>query len=355
MIERPLIFVPGILESSLSIGFVTIWPPGQLQRPDDLFANLSTKVRTSIDENVPAGAHTLFPAAYDFLISAIIGMGYEMEKNFWAFPYDWRQSNEISGQMLTRFIEDKNLDSVDIVCHSMGGFVSRAAHKQGAPIKRTVYIASPHFGNPMSYFELNPAIRNIGFFNFFEKLTTTKELKQLISGATELEKKWKELYSKWPSAYELMPDDFYLDNRPMIYGNGQPINGINETYRKNEWSLPESMHPNVSKAMEFKKSLGEKLPENDDDILVIYANTFETLDTIGYSSTGITIDGNTSFHFSPPFDFNQHGDSLVVTKSAMGSMSDSFTYKNSKSISNIHTVLPNDKDTIEEIKKFLNP
>ena len=46
---------------------------------------------------------------------------------------------------------------------------------------------------------------------------------------------------------------------------------------------------------------------------------------------------------------------MVVTKSAMGSMSDSSAYKNSKSISNMHTVLPNDDGTIEEIKKFLNP
>src|SRR6185437_7185262 len=167
MIERPLIFVPGLLESSLAIGSVTIWPPGPFQSADDMFANLITKVRTSIDEKVPVEAHSLLPLAYDVLISAIIGMGYEMEKNFWAFPYDWRQSNEISGQMLARLIEDKNLDSVDIVCHSMGGFVSRAAHKQGAHIKRAIYIASPHFGNPLAYFELNPEIRNVGFSNFF--------------------------------------------------------------------------------------------------------------------------------------------------------------------------------------------
>jgi hypothetical protein len=40
------------------------------------------------------------------------------------------------------------------------------------------------------------------------------------------------------------------------------------------------------------KKVFEKLPGNDDDILVIYSNTLETLDTIGYSSTGITIDAN---------------------------------------------------------------
>jgi pimeloyl-ACP methyl ester carboxylesterase len=351
MVERPLIFVPGILESSLAIGFITIWPPGPVQTADDVFTNLSTKVRASIDEKVPVEAHSLLPTAYDVMMSAIIGMGYEMEKNFWAFPYDWRQSNEISGQMLTNFIEDKNLDSVDIVCHSMGGFISRAAHKQGAPIKRAVYIASPHFGNPMSYFELNPEIRNVGFSNFFEKLAITKA--HLIGGATEVEKKWKDLYSKWPSAYELMPDDFYLNNRPIIYSNGHPVLGTNETYLNSEWGLPQNMQDNVGKAMDFKKNLGEKLPEKDDDILVIFAKTLETLDTIGFSSIGVTIDENTSLHFTPPFDFNQHGDTVVVTESAMGSMSDSPVYKNSKSISNFHTVLPNDDGTIKEIRKFL--
>ena len=132
------------------------------------------------------------------------------------------------------------------------------------------------------------------------------------------------------------------------------IHGTVETYLKNEWSLPQSMQANVSKAMDFKKNLGEKLPEND-DILVIFANALETLDTIGFSSTGITIDENTSLHFTPPFDFNQHGDTIVVTKSAMASMSDSPIYKNSKSISNFHTALPNDDGTIDEIRKFLNP
>ena len=63
------------------------------------------------------------------------------------------------------------------------------------------YIASPHFGNPLAYFELNPEIRNVGFSNFFAKLTTIKESKHLIAGATELEKKWKDLFSKFPSEY----------------------------------------------------------------------------------------------------------------------------------------------------------
>jgi hypothetical protein len=118
--------------------------------------------------------------------------------------------------------------------------------------------------------------------------------------------------------------------------------------------VPQNEQDKARKAMEFKKSLGEKLPGNEDDILVIYSDTLETLDTIGYSSAGITIDVNTSFHFSPPIDYNQRGDTLVVTDSAMGSMSGSPRYKNSKSIPNVtHTGLPNNDETIAEIKKFL--
>jgi triacylglycerol esterase/lipase EstA (alpha/beta hydrolase family) len=49
----------------------------------------------------------------------------------------------------------------------MGGLVTRAAYKQGAPIRRAIYIASPHFGNPMAYFALNPEIHTEAFSDFF--------------------------------------------------------------------------------------------------------------------------------------------------------------------------------------------
>jgi hypothetical protein len=79
--------------------------------------------------------------------------------------------------------------------------------------------------------------------------------------------------------------------------------------------------------------------------------------TIGYSSTPIIIDAkNPPLHFCPPFDYNQHGDTIVVTESAMGSMSGSPKYKNYKAIPYVtRTQLPNNDETICEIKKFLNP
>jgi pimeloyl-ACP methyl ester carboxylesterase len=348
MIERPLIFIPGIFASVLAIGGVPFWPPMTEDAIKKVIDNLSTNVRTRIEDKVPVVA--IAQVGYEILISAIIGWGYTPDINFWTFPYDWRQSNEVSGKMLTKFIKDKNLDSVDIVCHSMGGFVARAAHIQGtAPIKRAVYIASPHFGNPMSYFELNPEIYIMvqGFTVVLDKLPIERELKDLIDGT--LEKEWKDLYSKWPSAYELMPDDFYLEKNAMIFSDGKPILGTNETYLNNDWSLPQDMQAKVSNAMKFKKMLGEKLPESEDDILVIFANDLPTVDIINHFSNGV------GFTNQFPLDSGQHGDTWVVTKSAMGSMSGLPVYTNSRPISDIHPNLPNNGLTIDEIRKFLNP
>src|SRR5919197_587436 len=333
MIERPLIFIPGIFASVLAIGGVPFWPPMTEDAIKKVIDNLSTNVRTHIEDKVPVVA--IAQVGYEILISAIIGWGYTPDINFWTFPYDWRQSNEVSGKMLTKFIKDKNLDSVDIVCHSMGGFVARAAHIQGtAPIKRAVYIASPHFGNPMSYFELNPEIHIMvqGFSVVLDKLPIEREL--------------KDLYSKWPSAYELMPDDCYLEKNAMIFSDGKPILGTNETSLNNDWSLPQDMQAKVSNAMKFKKMLGEKLPESEDDILVIFANDLPTVDIINHFSNGV------GFTNQFPLDSGQHGDTWVVTKSAMGSMSGLPVYMNSRPISDIHPNLPNNGLTIDEIRKF---
>jgi hypothetical protein len=55
-----------------------------------------------------------------------------------------------------------------------------------------------------------------------------------------------------------MPDDNYLENRPMIYSDGQPIHGVNNTYLENEWGLQhhQDMQHKVKNAMKFKENLG---------------------------------------------------------------------------------------------------
>jgi hypothetical protein len=92
---------------------------------------------------------------------------------------------------------------------------------------------------------------------------------------TDLEKELKDLYSKFPSMYELLPDNFYLDKKAMVFSDGQPIHGTDNTYLNNQWKFKvEDMRDNVNKAMAFKKGLGEKLPGKEDDILVIFARKY---------------------------------------------------------------------------------
>jgi hypothetical protein len=99
----------------------------------------------------------LIPFAYDGLIKSILTWGYKSNLDFWIFPYDWRQSNRISGHLLAKFIEEKTEgkrgdDGIDIINRSMGGIIVRVASLKGAPIRRAVYIACPHLGSPLAYF-----------------------------------------------------------------------------------------------------------------------------------------------------------------------------------------------------------
>jgi len=357
MIERPLVFIPGIYCSTLAINYNTFWPPSEFSSSTvaEVLDKLSTNIRTAVGEDVPVVAKDVFPICDFNLMSS--KWGYTLGSNFWTFPYDWRQSNEISGLMLTDFIKEKiqgtNWDGVDVVCHSMGGFVVRAAivnHR--APIKRTVYIASPHYGTPQAYFALNPEIHSAmatiaqGFLFY---LTLDKDLKDLLDHDIVLENALKDLFSKWPSMYELMPDSFYLDKEAMIFLNGiSPIKGVHKTYLSSEleFKLREKRH--VTSAMKFKKKLGIRLPGKEDDILVIFDEDLPTFDRVNYST-------KTKNELVLASSLKT-GDTLVVAKSGMCSMSGRPVYKNSKSISNCdHSTLPNDPRTINEIMKYLNP
>ncbi len=166
--KRPLIFVPGIRTSTLAIKkddgkLEHFWPlmPHELMNKvklDTTFRYLDTKIRQKPenidDSDIPVVATGLLPMAYDGLIRSILSWGYRPNVDFWFFPYDWRQSNSVSGQQLSTFIKNKiggnntSLDNgVDVIGHSMGGIVTRAAYRCGAPIKRTA-CRMPAFWQP---------------------------------------------------------------------------------------------------------------------------------------------------------------------------------------------------------------
>lgn len=75
----------------------------------------------------------------------------------YAFGYDWRQTNWLSGQQLAKAIAmiraKHNGRKVLVVTHSMGGLVTRAACKQGAEsdVLGVVHTMQPANGTPLAY------------------------------------------------------------------------------------------------------------------------------------------------------------------------------------------------------------
>jgi pimeloyl-ACP methyl ester carboxylesterase len=376
--KRPLIFVPGIRTSRLAIrkengSLEHFWPlmPHEFlirAKLDRVFQYLETKVRDKVDDNddVKVVATSLIPFAYDGLIKSILTWGYKPNIDFWIFPYDWRQSNRISGHLLARFIEEKTegkCDGVDIISHSMGGIIARAAYRNGAPIRRVAYIACPHLGSPLAYFILHPQIdsrRFIGsaYHNYPLGAHWQHNDTNNIEPRNTLYHRRKELFVKFPSMYELLPDESYLRSRAILLADGKPELGPEDTYLKNDWAFKEKdMRSNVINAMEFKRELGEELPRQD--VLLICGTNQLTCDAIHYRTSyhaSIT-EHRTSYlmqrGFSLPYDSGQGGDGYVPVTSAMASISGTLAHSNSVFIQEPHTVLPNAKATIDAISRFL--
>jgi pimeloyl-ACP methyl ester carboxylesterase len=375
--KRPLIFVPGTRTSRLAIRkengslehFWPLMPYEFLIRPklDRVFQHLATKIRLKADDNdVKVVATSLIPFAYDGLIQSILRWGYKPNIDFWIFPYDWRQSNGISGHLLARFIEEKiegKCEGVDIISHSMGGIIARAAYRYGAPIRRAAYIACPHLGSPLAYFILHPEIDTRRFIgSAYHDYSSSAHQQTNDTNNNEARKtlyhRRKELFVKFPSMYELLPDESYLRRRAILLADDKPTAGAEETYLRNDWAFKEkNMRSNVINAMEFKRQLGEELPRQE--VLLVCGTNQMTCDAIHY---------RTSYHasiterrpsyvmqrgFSLPYDSGQSGDGYVPVSSAMASVSGTLAYSNSVVIPEAHAVLPNAKATIETISRFL--
>jgi pimeloyl-ACP methyl ester carboxylesterase len=375
--KRPLIFVPGTRTSRLAIrkengSLEHFWPLMPYEfliraKLDKVFQHLETKIRLKPDDNdVKVVATSLIPFAYDGLLQSILRWGYKPNIDFWIFPYDWRQSNGISGHLLARFIEEKTegkCDGVDIISHSMGGIIARAAYRYGAPIRRAAYIACPHLGSPLAYFILHPQIDSQRFIgSAYHNYPSGAHRQPNDTNNSEPRKtlydRRKELFVKFPSMYELLPDESYLRRRAILLADGKPAVGSEETYLRNDWGFKEkNMRANVINAMEFKRELGEELPRQE--VLLVCGTNQPTCDAIHYrTSYQASITERRPIYlmqrgFSLPYDSGQSGDGYVPVTSAMASVSGTPAYSNSVFIPEAHAVLPNAKATIETIGRFL--
>jgi hypothetical protein len=356
VIKRPLVFVPGIMGSRLfkKGSSEPIWPPlGWWDKGH--FKPKSLRDLMVPDKEVSRN-EPLFPLVYSELLRYLENMGYILGENFWVFAYDWTQSNRLAGKQLEEFILNI-LDShpqwkeVDIVNHSMGGIVTRAAMRlNSAPVRRVVYITSPHYGSPKAYFILHPNIEFSVFGNFFKSvigdLAWKWYLHRLINTeSSNMEKEIKVLARQLDSVFELMPDKYYLDrNRHLvirlnIHGE-HPVNGMEATYFDDQCRFPTAeLRDRVRRAMIFKEQLGETLPGRQN--LVIYSDTEETFDQITYLE-------EVGWRFGVYKDSGQKGDLLVPVYS--GTLNDP---QSAKKVSGTHNGVPNNLETALLIREFL--
>jgi hypothetical protein len=272
-IRRPLIVVPGILGSDLW----TVTPAGrqgsQLWPPYTAGGGLPELAKVGkLDPAVPklAVAGAIFQGVYGELLAALRQIGYEdsppagKPKTLWTFPYDWTMSCDHSGKELAAFIADTVLPSrspswegVDIVNHSMGGLVTRAAKQlHGAPIARSAYIASPHNGSASAYLALHPAI-GVPFFDRSLDLV----LSRILNSPRPLTSLQQQVV-KWKSAYDLLPDDRYGPEQSDPYGR-----------------FPAAMQDEIRRARSFKARLA---PEPTEKHIIFSCNNHAIRDRIGW-------------------------------------------------------------------------
>lgn len=299
----PLIFVPGFMGSTLW------WMPFEDNSvvlpafPSGQDPHLSRQLLADEDALTAGG---LMPGVYTELIDFITrdrdqgGLGHTEGKDFWIFTYDWRRSNDISGTALHDFAVQKLTEAnanrqrlglplweaVDIINHSMGGFVTRAARLAGpAPFDRVAYIASPHWGAPKAHLVLHLDTRTGMINEFFEGLVPAPVWWALRKGIGPVVS-W--LLEDWHSVYELLPDRNYdVVEYPIVIdetgSSPAPVQTIDESYFEDQWQLHERLHDKANAGLAFKQRLGGTL--NTDDNLAIYSSQYPTYACGSYDAT----------------------------------------------------------------------
>jgi len=149
---KNLIFVPGIMGSLLmNSQLAGIWWIDVRTRDciDRLgLSDDGTKDADGLDNVKPVTAD---PSYMPFLTAALAEHGYNHD----IFPYDWRKSPLQCGaglrDLVLRQYQDNGGQPVNIVAHSMGGLIVRAALMRHGDelwpkIGKIVFIATPHYG-----------------------------------------------------------------------------------------------------------------------------------------------------------------------------------------------------------------
>ncbi len=283
----PIIFVPGTMGSQLWLGSERVWPNVNflLKHPEIFrYSEDDTRLKPKgiLNEMI------IVPNLISFDQYNILGdylveeLGYEREKNFIEFAYDWRQDVRQSARELARFVESWNVNSpITIIAHSLGTLVSRYyVEKLGGTRKvgRLLLMGGPHQGVPKIAANLLTGVDLLPFGLMGKKLT--------------------EIIETFPSCYQILP----------VYPCGVDQNGKKIHFLDDEsWVKPAYRHLHRA-AREFRRELGS-------------TSSVPTLSIFGYgiktaSQLQIQSDINGLFK-KVTIDIKPSGDSSVPESSAV--------------------------------------
>lgn len=165
---------------------------------------------------------------YGNLVNSLDQNGYQENINLFEFPYEWRNSNIITANLLKQKIQEiKNqtkVFKVDLVAHSMGGLIARQyieGDDYQNDVDQLITLGTPHKGSPKSYLKWEAGE---GFENLLDRFS------RKIFGLEAKHKGYDELkeyiQEKIVSVGELLPDYNYLEENggTRSYPNGYPRN-----------------------------------------------------------------------------------------------------------------------------------
>lgn len=165
-----------------------------------------------------------FVMEYNGLINTLINLGYEINKNIFLFPFDWRQEIEKSANNLDYFLNEKiwinnPTKKINIVGHSLGGLIGRIfTQKNKDKINQIITVGSPHQGVVQVYKPLESGEIDRDNTFFWLALKTI-----LILNKTAIENDRTTVSSKFPVAKDLFPTFNFLKD---ISGNEISINSL---------------------------------------------------------------------------------------------------------------------------------
>jgi len=236
-VKVPLVFIPGIAGSVLSLNGIQKWP--SISESDIRSLNWRTGLQGLIPTDIVRASYgKMIYGPIAIHLTGIGGQGYtefpinnnpsnmttgfqavtqslSPKPTFFPFPYDWRNSNSTQTATLHQYIANiRQLHGgakVDIVAHSMGGLLARRyiLDYGSDDINHLVTVGSPFWGAPKAIqYLLVGGFFGVGLIDAYNNAAMIETLPTL------------------PGVHELLPSDHYLQNggAPLISENRWDLN-----------------------------------------------------------------------------------------------------------------------------------